>query len=157
MKIFVAVGTHPQAFDRLFKALDALKPFHDVFGQTGHSTYIPKSFPSKPFLDEKEFTQRFSWADVIITHGGAGSILHALEAGKKVLVVPRQKRFNEHTNDHQLELAHALGGEGKVIEVVHIQDLGQAIERARTFKPDLETSKHKLVQAITEKLKEWNH
>ncbi|MBI4043465.1 MAG: hypothetical protein HY393_01505 [Candidatus Diapherotrites archaeon] len=159
MNIFVAAGTHPQPFDRLFRALDELKAKgglkDEVFAQTGHSAYVPKSFESKSLLDLNEFNRRFAWADLVITHGGAGSILTAFEAGKKVMVVPRQKKFNEHTNDHQLELARVLAVEGKALEVVDIKDLEKTIEKARTFKPDLQTSKQGLVKAIREKLKEW--
>ena len=155
MKIFVAVGTHPQSFDRLLKALDELNLKDEIFAQTGHSAYEPKNYSFKPLLALTEFSEHMQDADVVITHGGAGSILTAFEAGKKVIVVPRHKKFNEHTNDHQLELAHALALEGKALEAVEMKDLGKAIERARTFKPDLQASKEGIIKVIREHLMEW--
>lgn len=40
-------------------------------------------------------------ARIVITHGGPASFISAISAGKTPIVMPRQKKFYEHVNDHQ--------------------------------------------------------
>lgn len=47
---------------------------------------------------------------MLITHGGAGTMVNAVKRGKRVIVVPRLARYGEHVDDHQLELAKRLHG-----------------------------------------------
>ena len=44
-------------------------------------------------------------ADIIITHGGPATFMSAITNGKKPIVVPRQEKFGEHVNDHQVDFA----------------------------------------------------
>ena len=150
MNVFVSVGTHPQPFDRLLKELDRIaeKGKHKFFAQVGNSGYEPKNFSFKRLLDEGEYQSRISKADVLVSHGGAGTIINALRQGKTVVVVPRLKRFGEHTNDHQLDLAEALSAEGKVISVGEMPGLEQALNRAWSFKPRLASDRQKLVKRL---------
>ncbi|MDI6654714.1 MAG: glycosyltransferase, partial [Candidatus Hydrothermarchaeota archaeon] len=74
-------------------------------------------------------------ARIVISHGGAGSIIFALRSGKPVVVVPRLKKFDEHVNDHQLELAKQLEREGKIIGAYDIEELDKAIASAEKLPP----------------------
>ncbi len=154
MKIFVSVGTHAQQFNRLLREMDSLienkKIIANVFGQTGNSDYEPKNFAFKKFLDEKEFEEKFGWTDMIISHGGAGTIINAMLNRKKLVIVPRLKKFGEHTNDHQLDLAKALEEEGMALAVFEIGELGTAIKKAEKFSPKIASNKEGLVNAIKE-------
>ena len=58
----------------------------------------PTTFPRSPTT-----TNAAENARIVITHGGPSSFMPALEMGKIPVVVPRQKRFGEHINDHQLD------------------------------------------------------
>ena len=40
-------------------------------------------------------------ADVVVSHSGIGSAIATLEAGRCPLLVPRERRFGEHVDDHQ--------------------------------------------------------
>ncbi len=137
--IFVSVGTHPQQFNRLLIEIDKLisdgKLKEKVVAQSGVSDYKPKNFKCKSFFDFSELEKNIKKSSSIITHAGAGTIITAINARKKIIVVPRLKKFSEHTNDHQLELAHALEAEGKIIAVYDIEKLGNAILAARKFEP----------------------
>lgn len=138
MKIFVTVGTHPQQFNRLLKQLDLLvkkgRLKAIVFAQTGNSDFLPESFAFKDFLPPEEMRKRIAESDVIISHGGAGSVIGALEQEKPLVIVPREKRFGEHTNNHQRDLAVAMEKSGNAIAVFGIAGLFSAIERAKAFK-----------------------
>ncbi len=154
LKILVSVGTHPQPFDRLLKELDMLvadgKLKAEIFAQTGNSIFEPMHFPSKRFVSGKQYEDSFSKANIVISHGGAGTIINALKAGKKTIVVPRYEKFGEHTNDHQVDLAKALEKEGKCLAVFDITELENALEKASKFKPKLASNKAQLVKRISD-------
>ena len=151
MKIFLSVGTHPQPFDRLLKELDLIagrsKGFK-IFGQIGNCVYVPKNFAFEKFLNDKQFQEKIMKSDLVISHGGAGTLINALRQGKKVIVVPRLEEFKEHTNNHQIDLAKAFEGEGKAIAVFEISDLEKAIKKAEKFKPKTGSNKEKLVKKV---------
>ena len=63
----------------------------------------------------------------MITHGGPSSIMMPLQIGKIPIVVPRQKKFNEHVNDHQLEFVQKISESGNIIPVYDIDDLKDVI------------------------------
>ncbi len=129
--IFVTVGTHEQPFDRLVSYMDRWAEKHDeeVVIQTGYSTVEPQHcrwerlFPYARMLD---YTKK---ARIVITHGGPSSFIMPLQVGKIPLVVPRQKRFDEHVNDHQLEFCRSVAQrKGNILVVEDIEELGEMIE-----------------------------
>lgn len=153
MKIFLTVGTHPQKFDRLIKAMDEItkkKKNLVVFGQIGSSLYKPKFFGFKELIAEPEYSKKFQESDLIVSHGGAGAIIHAMDARKKLIIVPRLKKFNEHTNDHQLELAELLEKHKKAIAVVELLEMEQALKKIQKFSPDFDSTRSKLISGLEE-------
>jgi len=151
MKVFLSVGTHPRPFDRLLREMDRVAGSRkdiEVFAQAGNCKYRPKNFAFEKFLNNKGFLEKIGWADVVVSHGGAGTLINALRKEKKLVVVPRLERFNEHTNDHQLDLARAFHREGKAISVEMVCDLEKALEMAKNFKPKTGSNRSKLVRAV---------
>lgn len=134
--VFVTVGNATQEFRRLLSAVDALagEGFfqHDsVFIQTGHS----RSFHSQhcictSFLSTDEFVQRMENADLIICHGGCTQ-LQAIRLGKTPVVMPRRKIYDEHVNDHQMQLVRALAQDGLIVPAYEPENLAAAINEAR--------------------------
>ena len=136
--IFVTVGTHEQQFDRLVKAVDALKRDglieDQIFIQTGYSIYEPTFCDHARFLSYTEMRSYFVEADVIITHGGPSSFIEAIIAGKQPVVVPRKEEFGEHVNNHQEDFVRIVAErQGGIIPVYDIADLLSSINRARSF------------------------
>jgi len=129
--IFVTVGTHEQGFDRLLIELDKLietgEIKHKVFAQIGYSKYIPKNYKYKDMLSYDEMDQYVRKSDIVITHGGPGSIFHPLQYGKIPLVVPRNPEFKEHVDDHQILFTKRLENSQKVIAAYNIYELGNKI------------------------------
>ncbi len=154
VKIFVSVGTHSQQFNRLLEGLDRLagqgKVKAEIFAQAGNSDYLPKNFKSESFVGEADYNSRMGKADVVVSHGGAGTIINALRLGKKLVVVPRLQKFGEHTNDHQLDLAKALERQGKCLAVYNIAELEKVLKRAETFRPVIASDREGLVARIRE-------
>lgn len=125
--IFVTVGTHEQQFDRLIKKVDELKRDavikEDVVIQTGFSTYEPKHCQWSKLIPYREMIENVQNARIIITHGGPASFIMPLQMGKVPIVVPRQQKFEEHINDHQLEFAREV--EKRQKNIIVVEDIGQ--------------------------------
>lgn len=130
--IFVTVGTHEQQFNRLVKYIDELKDSseikEDVIIQTGYGTYEPKHCKWSKLLPYKEMVSNVNEARIVITHGGPSSFIMPLQVGKIPIVVPRQKQFDEHINDHQMEFVKAVHErQGNIIPVYEIEKLAETI------------------------------
>ena len=110
--IFVTVGTHEQPFNRLIKKVDELVASGDikekVVVQTGFSTYKPKHCEAHKMMSFDEMQQALKDARIVITHGGPSSFIEALQFGKVPIVVPRQEKYHEHVNDHQVEFTKLI-------------------------------------------------
>jgi UDP-N-acetylglucosamine transferase subunit ALG13 len=117
--IFVTVGSREYQFNRLFKKLDSLygdgKLTDSMFAQTGFSTYMPQHYESKDFISPDDFLHKIQEADIIVSHGASGSIMKALNAGKKVIAVTRLEKYKEHINDHQIQNNIAFSSNGYVL------------------------------------------
>ena len=110
--IFVTVGTHEQPFNRLIEAVDKMKAENvfvdDVIIQTGYSTYEPKFCEWQKLYPYDKMLELVQQARIVITHGGPSSFIMPLQIGKIPIVVPRQRQYGEHVNDHQLEFCKAV-------------------------------------------------
>ena len=68
-------------------------------------------------------------ARIVITHGGPASFIMSLQIGKIPIVVPRQHKFNEHVNNHQVEFTRSVSKRiGSIILVENIDTLGDVIK-----------------------------
>ncbi len=153
MNIVVMLGTNPYSFDRLIRPLDELaeKKQWDVFVQLGHTTFKPKYCKSESFVSRSELIDRIEEADLVICHGGFGSIRDALSFGKPVLAVPRQPELQE-SQDYQEEMVRAMEEQGYLVGVYDIKELSDAVDKAYGFIP-ASTGKSKipgLIQAFIE-------
>ena len=130
--IFVTVGTHEQGMERLLIELDRLidekKIQDEVIAQIGYSSYKPKNFKYKELISYDEMDEMVKKASIVITHGGPGSIFHAIQYGKTPIVVPRNPDFNEHIDNHQILFAKRIELEKKIIAIYEISDLERAIK-----------------------------
>ncbi len=132
--IFVCTGTQIFQFDRLTRKLDELISegiiTEKVFAQIGAGEYLPKNYEYKKFINKDEFAEYQRQANVIISHGGTGALVGASKLGKNIIAVPRLAKYNEHVDDHQLQVVHVLEKEGYVRAVYDIEDLGRVIQEA---------------------------
>lgn len=114
--IFVTVGTHEQQFDRLVRCIDEMKQRdeiqEEVILQTGFSTYAPKYCRWEKTFPYQKMQELVRDARIVITHGGPSSFFMPLTMGKIPVVFPRQERFSEHVNDHQLRFCRQLKERG---------------------------------------------
>jgi len=112
--IFVSVGTMHLGFPRLLRKMDA------IAGASGERVVVQKGHDKTPlehceqfaFAPREELFALIREARVVVTHAGIGSVIDVLNTGRPLVVVPRLKRFAEHNNDHQLDLAEAVERRG---------------------------------------------
>ena len=110
--IFVTVGTHEQPFDRLVKCIDQMiadgKIKEEVIIQKGYTDYEPQNCECHKLIGYEDMKKYIADARIVVTHGGPASFVAPLSIGKIPVVVPRQYKYNEHVNDHQLEFAREV-------------------------------------------------
>lgn len=130
--IFVTVGSRNYQFDRLFKKLDELFESGvlkgELYAQVGTSTYMPKHYKYRDFISQDEFLAMINKAHIVVSHGASGSIMKALNAGKKVIAVTRLEKYGEHINDHQIQNNEAFGTNKYVIPVYEMDELENAFK-----------------------------
>ncbi len=156
--IFVTVGTHTQGFERLVMAVDDLagcKKFKEAFVmQIGNTKYEPKNCKWFRFESFEKILELNKTATAVITHAGAGCIITAMRFKKPIIVVPRYRKFGEHVNDHQCDLAAALDANGKAVALYDTCELEGAFERVKKLRQEEESSK--LVERLKKYLAEIN-
>lgn len=137
--IFVTLGTQDKVFTRLLKDIDKeidkgnIK--EKVIVQAGYTKYESKNMEIFDLLDKDEFDKYISKCDLLITHGGVGSILTGLKNNKKVIVSPRLAKYNEHMNDHQKDITERFSEVGYILAYNEGDDLGKIIKESKNFKP----------------------
>lgn len=138
MRIFAAVGTQKFPFDRLIDALDGIaeEEGFDIYIQYGNSKQ-PVRCDGAAFLNAEKYREMLATADVVVVHGGVGTMRAALSIGAKVVAVPRRAAFGEHVDDHQMEIVAAFDEGGYVVPCYEFDQLANAVREAvaHDFKP----------------------
>src|SRR5690242_15296157 len=101
---FVSLGNATQSFRRLTDAvmkIAFLLP-QPLVVQHGNTVFQGAGHNAKPFMSMEEFDRLVCQADLLIMHAGAGSVIHAIQAGKVAVVMPRLAKYGEIIDDHQL-------------------------------------------------------
>ena len=137
--ILVMLGTQNNSFHRLLEEVDRLIEIgrinEDVIVQAGYTKYESDNMKIIDFVSDDEIEKIEQQADLIITHGGVGSIIGSIEKEKKVIAVPRLKQYGEHVNDHQLDIVESFDKLGYIIGIEDVSQLGEALQRVDKFKP----------------------
>jgi len=130
------VGTDHHPFDRLVDWLDdwldrAQRPVR-CFVQVGTSR-PPTRAEHAQYLPYLTLEARMAQADVVVCHAGPGTIMLAIAAGRRPIVVPRRRDLGEHVDDHQVVFARHIAREGTImlVETQHEFDerVAEALER----------------------------
>ena len=128
--IFVTVGNDFRSFDRLLKKIDEIAPLipNEIVIQRGYSTYLPRNTQYFDFVSMPIAIDYIQKSELVVSHAGIGTIILCKEYGIPILILPRRKRYGEHMNDHQMEIAKAL--EERRNENIHVIYQEDQIEEA---------------------------
>lgn len=154
--IFVTVGTQ-LTFDRLITSVDewaGKNLTHKVIVQSGVSDIKPEFCDVKEYVQAGEWEQLFNDAEFIIAHAGMGTILKCLDAGKPLIVMPRQASLGEHRNDHQIATVSKFSETSGIIIINNNEELFSAINKIETGQciPDLKQTDNlrKLIRELSD-------
>jgi UDP-N-acetylglucosamine transferase subunit ALG13 len=131
--VLVTVGTDAFPFDRLIRWVDSWL----AQGAAGrvrcivqHGTAQPAEHgDSRALLDFPVFEQLVAEADVIVTHGGPGTIVLCADREKRPIVVPRLPEYGEVVDLHQVPFARRLDAEGDIALAESEQELHSTLDR----------------------------
>ncbi len=143
--ILVLLGTQNNSFHRLLEEIEKNvengKINEEVVVQAGYTKFEPHTQKQqiKVFntIPKKELDNLIEKANLVISHGGVGSMVTANQKGKKVIAVPRYKKYHEHVNDHQVETIEIFAKRGYVMPLKKVEDLEQALEEVTSFEPTI--------------------
>ena len=137
--IFVTLGTQDKSFKRLLEMVDSQIESglinEEVVVQAGFTKYESKKMKIYDYIPMDEFDKIVDNCSLLITHGGVGNIMTGMERGKKVIAVPRLKKYKEHINDHQLQIVNNFTKEGYILRAIDESELIDSIKKIKKFKP----------------------
>jgi UDP-N-acetylglucosamine--N-acetylmuramyl-(pentapeptide) pyrophosphoryl-undecaprenol N-acetylglucosamine transferase len=141
--LFATVGaTLP--FDRLVESVAALKARGEVaeavFVQTGIGGARPDGVETVETLPFEGMIARLREADIVVCHGGTGSLITALREGCRTIAMPRLFSLGEHYDDHQEEITEAFRARGLIAVAKSEAELSAALRDVRGRTPPMATS-----------------
>ena len=152
--ILVLLGTQNNSFHRLLEEIDNLiekKVINEkVIVQAGYTKYESKNMKIFSLIPQNELNNYQKEANLIITHGGVGSIISSLKIGKKVIAIPRLHEYGEHVNDHQKQIVESFDKKGYIIGINDVSQLENAIKKVAKFIPKKYEANNKKMLSIIE-------
>ena len=152
--ILVLLGTQNNSFKRLLdkiqECIDNKIINEEVVVQAGHTVFNSSDMKILDFISQEELDNLLSQARIVITHGWVGSIVNSLKLSKKVIAVPRLSKYNEHVNDHQIQIVEKFNNEKYIIGITDISKLPSALSNIDNFTPKkYDTNSNNIINIIS--------
>ena len=141
--LFATVGAtlpYPRLLDYVSEAKRDGSITEDVLIQTGVGVAPIAGVQSVETLDFDDMRAILAKADIVVCHGGTGSIITALQAGCRTIVIPRLFERGEHYDNHQLEITEAFERRGLLFAARTREEFASALESARAATPRMATT-----------------
>lgn len=153
--ILVLLGTQNNSFYRLLenleKAIDNNLINDEIIVQLGHTKYSSNKMKLLDFVSSEELNNLINSANLVITHGGVGSIIGSIKLNKKVIAVARLSKYKEHVNDHQIQIVKNFDEEGYIIGIDDACKLSLALNRINNFIPKkFESNSPKILNIVSD-------
>lgn len=138
--LFATVGatlTFPRLIDIVLASSGNGKMVENIILQAGKDGMVGREADIEwsenySFAEMKALLER---ADYVVCHGGTGSLITALQAGCRVIAIPRRRELGEHYDDHQSEITENFCKRG-LIEVADTpSEFAAAMERLSKKRP----------------------
>jgi UDP-N-acetylglucosamine transferase subunit ALG13 len=141
--LFATVGaTLP--FDRLIETVAQAKERgalpERVLAQVGIGGIRPDGLECVETLSFEDIQETLREADLVVCHGGTGSLITALREGCRVIAMPRLFERGEHYDDHQAEITQAFQARGLIRVANSPEELVEALADVRSRPPTLATT-----------------
>lgn len=148
--VYVTVGTMFLDFPRLIQRVDEIAEStgERTIVQIGMGGTIPRHCEHFTFKPREEVLALQQEARVIVCHAGIGSVIDALQSKRPLVVVPRLMKFNEHTTEHQVDLARAVERRGWGKMILDVADLEHALANPPRAYESYRPARDKLVASV---------
>lgn len=124
-----------------------------VIVQTGVGARRPEGVEAHETLPFDQVQDILREAEIVVCHGGTGSLITALRQGCRVIAMPRLMELGEHYDNHQAEITEAFAARGLIAVARTADELADAVAEARDHKPVLATTDHtRLMSRLNELL-----
>ena len=137
--ILVLLGTQNYSFHRLLeeiqRCIDNGIINQEVIVQSGGTKFASPQMKLFSLIGQDDLNNLINKADIIITHGGVGSIVSSVKLHKKVIAVPRLEKYGEVSNDHQIQIIETFANEGFIIGLHDVSELEDALKKINNFEP----------------------
>lgn len=156
--IFVTLGTQDRKFTRLLEAIQKQIDNKIIKEEVVVQAGVTCDFKSKDMkifdlIPMDEFDEYIKRCDILITHGGVGSIITGLKNKKRVIAAARLKEHGEHQNNHQLQIIENFSREGYIIPLDDFDKLGNIIKDIKEFKPkEYKSNTDKFIKLIEKEI-----
>lgn len=131
-------------FNRLVTMVAAVKASgdlpEDVLVQTGRGGAHPSGVEVRETLPFDEMNAQLDVSDILICHGGTGSLITGLRHGCRVIAIPRQMALGEHYDNHQREIVSAFVARGLISAANTVEELRAALVEQRSRTPVMATT-----------------
>jgi UDP-N-acetylglucosamine transferase subunit ALG13 len=128
----------------------------EVFIQTGSGGFMPEGLETVETLPFDQMQSTLRDADIVICHGGTGSLITALRQGCRIVAVPRLFSKGEVYDDHQAEITNAFAERGLIAVANTADELSAALKSVRAREPQSATSDPtQLIEHLQGLLDQW--
>ncbi len=102
--IYLTVGKFHKGFDRLVKPFDNFCKVNKIkcVAQIGGGDYLPRYIRYSKEFNYKKHLLNIKKSNLVITHGGYGTLIDLINANKKFIVFPREK--DEAGHDQKMSI-----------------------------------------------------
>lgn len=153
--VLVMLGTQNNSFHRLLdeveKCINNGIIKEEVIVQAGGTNYKSDKMLVLSLITNDELQKYIKRASYVICHGGVGSIISAIKEGKKVISIPRYEKYDEHVNDHQVQIVESFTEQGLIKGIKEVSKLESAISEINNFEPQkFESNTENVISMITD-------
>jgi UDP-N-acetylglucosamine transferase subunit ALG13 len=168
--ILVTVGTIQFPFVRMVRVVSKiikLYPSLQIVVQSGHTNgfnTLKKYADIRAFIPQHELWQLMKQSQILLMHGGEGSLLDATEWSPNLpIVFPRNMQYGEHVDNFQLEIAqaadakklcHAAFTEDEVLQ--KISEYHRQKHQFKNYAISKTVQNNQLIDYLTKLSGEWN-
>ena len=151
--ILVTLGTQDKTFPRLLEAIqkqiDNGNIKDKVVVQAGSTKFESNDMEIFDLIDREQYAKLISECELLITHGGVGSIITGLKNSKKIIAAPRLEKYGEHTNDHQMQIIDKFSDAGYILPLYDFDKLDVVLKQTKKFKPKkYQSNTNKMIELI---------